>query len=255
MLRKQSFTLLLLSLLLFSFAVNVAAQDKVTVNTGVDFYNRYIWRGLDIASTPSLQPSFSLGYSGFEFGIWGAYTMSNQTSESDEIDFWLGYTIELENGSSIGLVATDYYFPNAGIDFFNFNSYDAFDYDPITTDSTPDPGAHLIELGASFTGPEKFPITISGYINVHNEAGNNTYFQVDYPVKVGDTELGLFCGAAGGAKDNPDYYGTEDFAIINVGVTANREIKVSEQLSVPLSISFILNPNDEISYLLAGFSF
>lgn len=250
MLRKLSLKLIIITLLFAGFAVGAYAEDKVTVNTGVDFYNRYVWRGLDIASTPSLQPSFSIGYSGFELGAWGAYTMSNQSSESDEIDFWLGYTIEMKDGMSLGLVATDYYFPNTGIDFFNFNNYDA-----MLDDTTADPGAHLIELGASFTGPATFPVTISGYINIHNEAGNNTYFQIDYPVKVGETELGLFCGAAGGAKDNPDYYGTEDFAIINVGVTANREIKVSEQLSVPLSISFILNPNDEISYLLAGFSF
>lgn len=253
MLRKHSFSLLLLIVLIIGLAVGATAGDKVTVNTGVDFYNRYIWRGLDIASTPSLQPSFSIGYSGWEFGIWGAYTMANETSASDEIDFWLGYTIEMEDGMSIGLVATDYYFPNAGIDFFNFNNHD--DVIIAGNDTIPDPGAHLFELGGSFTGPSTFPITISGYINIYNEAGSNTYFQVDYPVNVGDTELGLFCGATGGSKDNPDYYGSEDFAIINVGVTASREIKVSEQLSVPLSISFILNPNQEISYLLAGFSF
>lgn len=250
MFRKLLIKLILVTILVAGFALGATAEEKLTVNTGVDFYNRYVWRGLDIANTPSLQPSLALGYSGLEFGIWGAYTMSNETSESDEIDFWLGYTVELDDGMSIGLVATDYYFPNAGVDFFNFNNHD-----DVTDELEPDPGAHTIELGASFTGPSSFPVTLSGYINVYNEAGNNTYFQIDYPITIGATDLGLFCGATGGSSDNPDYYGSDDFSIINVGITANREIKVSEQLSVPLSISFVLNPNDEISYLLAGFSF
>ena len=94
------------------------AQEKVAITTGVDFYSRYAWRGLDIAKTPSIQPTLSVDYIGFELGIWGAYTMSNQASESDEIDFWLSYTKELESGVAFSAIVTDYYYPNKGIDFF-----------------------------------------------------------------------------------------------------------------------------------------
>lgn len=243
-------TLALAGLLLVVMAGGLAAQDEgVSITTGVDFYNRYVWRGIDIANTPSLQPTFALGYRGFELGAWGAYTLSNEASASDEIDFWLGYTLSLEGGRSISVIATDYYYPNAGIRFFNFNDYDA-----VKDDTIPDPGAHLIELGLSFTGCEKFPITVAGYINVYNEAGNNTYFQVDYPIAANGTDLNFFVGATGGSKDNPDYYGKDNFAVINLGVTATRNIEISENTSLPLNVSFIMNPRAEVTYLLVGLS-
>ena len=244
------FVLICWLLLGSGFSTVVQAQEKVDMTVGVDYFNRYVWRGLDIANTPSLQPTLSLGFDGFETGVWGAYTLSNQQSESDEIDFWIGYTHEIENTISISAVIIDYYFPNVGIDFFNFNNYD----DELD-DGTPDPGAHTLEAGLSLTGPESFPVTLSGYINFYNDAGNNTYFQIDYPVKINETDLNIFMGATGGSKDNSGYYGTDDLQVINVGAQASREIVVTESFSVPLSISFIVNPNAEISYLVAGFSF
>lgn len=245
---RISFSFMLLALLLVGMTGSAIADD-VTIGTGVDMYNRYVWRGLDIASTPSVQPALTVGVGGFELGAWGAYTLSNQASGADEIDFWIGYTAELENGSTLSAIVTDYYFPNSGIDFFNFNDYDA-----TIDDTIPNPGAHTIEVGLAYTGPKTFPLTVSAYLNVYNDAGNNTYFQLDYPVTAGDAELNFFVGATGGSKDNPDYYGTDDFQVINIGVAAARDIKVSESLSIPLNVSFVLNPNAEISYLLVGMS-
>lgn len=250
MLVKHTFQILLVAIMLLGITGGAAASDKIAVSSGVDLYNRYVWRGLDIANTPSVQPTLSVSYTGFEFGTWGAYTLSNQSSDLDEIDFWLGYTLELENGVSCNLLATDYYFPNSGVKFFNFNDHDA-----VIDDTIPDFGAHTIELGLSITGPESFPITVSGFMNVYNDAGSNTYFQADYPITVAEYELGFFCGAAGGSKDNPDYYGTDEFSVINVGVSASREIKVSESFSVPLSISLVVNSKEEISHLVVGMSF
>jgi hypothetical protein len=240
---------LILIIVMLSTAV-VSAQDGISVNTSVDLYNRYIWRGLDIANTPSAQPSLSVSGYGFELGTWGAYTLSNEASGSDEIDFWLSYTYPLSNGISLTALATDYYFPNAGIKFFNFNNHDA-----VVDDTIPDPGAHTVEIGLSIVGPGSFPITFSGYINVYNEAGNNTYFQLDYPFSVNETELGVFCGLTTGSEDNPDYYGTDELALINLGVSAVRNINISDSFSLPLTVSFILNPKAEISYFIAGISF
>lgn len=248
--RKTLYKMGLATALVFILVGASTAAAQVAVNSGVDFYNRYVWRGLDIANTPSIQPSLSLTHGGLELGVWGAYTLSNEASESDEIDFWLSYAIPLRNGASIGLLATDYYFPNAGIDFFNFNNHDA-----MTDDTIPDPGAHTVELGLSITGPETFPLTLSAFVNVYNDAGSNTYFQLDYPLSVGETELDLFCGAAGGSKDNPDYYGTENFNAINIGVSAARDIVVSDSFSLPLTVSVIINPHEEISHLVVGMSF
>ncbi len=250
MLKEISLRVLLMVAIVALLSASVVAGDKVAVNTGVDLYSHYVWRGIDIASTPSVQPTLAVSYAGFEFGVWGAYTLSDDALDSDEIDFWLGYGVDLNNGVSLSAVVTDYYFPNAGIDFFNFNNYDA-----VIDDTIPDPGAHTVEVGLSVTGPESFPVTLSGYVNVHNDEGNNMYFQLDYPLTVQETELNFFCGATSGSEDNPDYYGSDDFEVINVGVSASREVKVSESLSLPLDVSFILNPEAKISYLVVGMSF
>jgi len=247
-------------MLVIGSAATAVAENVVAVNTGVDLYNRYVWRGLDIANTPSIQPSLSAGYSGFELGAWGAYTLSNQASESDEIDFWLAYTYDLKSGASVTALVTDYYYPNAGIGFFSFENYDGIreivynaGYPP--TADTLYGGAHTLEAGLSVTGAESFPFTFSGFINVYNDAGNNAYVQLDYPFAVNETGLNLFVGAAAGSKDNPDYYGADNFQVINLGVTAVRELEISESFSLPLTVSFVLNPREEISYLLVAVSF
>ncbi len=248
--KKQAFRISLFIFLTMLSTINVVAENGIAVNTSLDLYNRYIWRGLDIAHTPSLQPTLSVAGRGLELGAWGAYTLSNDASASDEIDFWLSYTHAIEDKLSLTAIATDYYFPNAGIKFFNFNNYNA-----VIDDTIPDPGAHTLEIGLSITGPPSFPAVLSGYVNVYNDAGSNAYFQIDYPVVLNETDLTFFCGAAAGSKDNPDYYSADKFSVINVGVTALREIKVSDSFSLPLTVSFIVNPKAEISYLLAGVSF
>jgi hypothetical protein len=246
---RHIFRISLLAIIVLSLAVAVSAQD-ISVSTSVDFYNRYVWRGMDVAATPSIQPVLSIDGYGFELGTWGAYTISNNASESDEIDFWLSYSYDFENSVSITALVTDYYYPNAGISFFNFNNSDA-----VKDDTIPDPGAHTLEVGLSITGPESFPITLAGYVNVYNDSGSNTYFQVDYPIAVNETELDFFCGFAGGSKKNPGYYGTDNFNAINIGVSAIRSIDVTESFTIPFTVSFIVNPRAEISYLLVGMNF
>jgi uncharacterized protein (TIGR02001 family) len=241
MMRKNLIQVLFAVVLAAGTAAAACAGEGVSINTSLDLYSRYIWRGLELGDAPSIQPALSLSWGGFELGTWGSYSVSSNGFAVDETDFWMSYTHSFKGGVSITAIANDYYFPEAGTGFFNFHGSGA-----------PDPGAHTLEMGLSFTGPESFPVTLSAYVNVHNDAGSNAYFQVDYPVTVKDTELNLFCGFAGGSRDNPDYYGTDRLAVINLGVTALREIKVSESFSPSLKVSLILNPKIETAFLIVG---
>jgi len=157
------------------------AQD-LTLSAGADVVSRYIWRGINVNDAVNIQPALTLSVSGFSVGFWGSYSLSNDASSNtfgQEVDTWLGYTYAFENGMSIGALVTDYYFPNAGIKWGNFNNYD----DPEGG------GAHTIEAGLLLKGPESFPLSLSGFINVYNDAGSNTYFQIDYPTSVADVPL------------------------------------------------------------------
>ena len=234
---------LLLLLVLSSFNC-LNAQSNVSVDANVDIVSRYIWRGMDFGNSPSIQPGLTLNAGKFSIGAWGAYTLSNNAAASDEIDLWASYTHEFKNSVSFTLLLTDYYFPNAGTKFFNFNNYDHED----------GAGAHTLELGASISGGEKLPLSFSAYYNFHNDAGNSSYLEVAYSTAVQNVSLDLFCGAAIGSEDNPGYYGTDSFDLINIGVTATKEIKVTEDFKLPLFVSYIVNPNIERSYLVLGFS-
>ena len=50
---------------------------------------------------------------GLSLGAWSSYTLSNQTTNTDEIDLYLGYALETDAGE-FSLLLTDYYYPNAG---------------------------------------------------------------------------------------------------------------------------------------------
>ncbi|GJQ64212.1 MAG: hypothetical protein SCALA702_32650 [Melioribacteraceae bacterium] len=238
--RKSGYLLLVLCSLLLSFSTY--AQSKLEVNSGADMVSRYIWRGIDFGKSPAVQPSLSFGISGFEIGFWGSYTLNETASGSDEIDTWISYTIE-NDAISVTALVTDYYFPNAGIKWGNFNNYD----DPDGA------GAHTLEAGVS-VGFGKFPLSLSAYYNFYNDAGNNTYFQLDYPFSVEEVELNLFCGATAGSEDNPGYYGSGTFNVINIGLQASREIKLSDEFKLPVFVSYIINPRVEISHIVFGFS-
>ncbi|MBE0539191.1 MAG: hypothetical protein IH620_05715 [Ignavibacterium sp.] len=237
----------LLTMLFICIAGISFAQD-LSLSAGADVVSRYIWRGINVNDAINIQPALSLSVSGFSFGFWGSYSLSNNSNENiygQEIDTWLGYSYAFENGMSIGAIVTDYYFANAGIKWGNFNNYD----DPDG------PGAHTIETGLLLRGPDSFPISLSGFINVYNDAGSNTYFQVDYPATVADVPLNFYVGASGGSEENPGYYGTETFNVINVGVKATKSVKITEDYSLPVSVTFIINPRAEISYLVFGLTF
>ncbi len=248
-LKKQYLIFFVVSLSFF--CVNpIIAQKIFKVSGSADFVSRYVWRGILENDSPNIQPSLTFDYSGLSFGFWGSYSLSkinkseDDFSTSQEIDTWLSYSITLKNGMGLTALATDYYYPQNGIKISNFNNYD----NPAGA------GAHTVELGLAFAGNKSFPINISGYINIYNDKGNNAYFQVDYATKIIDYDIDLFIGAANGSKDNPVYYGTDKFDIINLGITAQREIKITDSFSLPLFISYILNPKAENSYLVFGLS-
>jgi len=232
------FRLLVLGTMIFILVPLCSAQE-LNVATGADLVSRYNWRGLDFGDAASLQPYLRFEYGGLKAGFWGSYS-----TEYEEIDTWASYTLSSQKAGSVTAIVTDLYYPYAGIRFFNFNNYD----DPKG------PGAHTVEIGLSYAAPEQFPITVSGYIDVYNDAGNNAYFQLDYPFSIKDTDLGIFLGATSGSIKNPSVYLSDDVEVINIGLKATRKLQINSNLEIPVSATYVLNPQQEISYFIFGLS-
>lgn len=226
-----------ITFLMIISSLSLFAQSELSV--GGDLVSRYVWRGTDFGQAPSIQPGLDFTTGGFSIGVWGAYQLGRDASElpADELDLYLGYSLELGR-SSLDLVVTDYYFPNAG---GRFGDYDG-----------EGKGAHIVEIGATYTAPESFPIYVSAYVNVHNDPDNSSYFEIGYSTAVKNVGFDIFAGATPGGTNM--FYGTEKFAFVNVGITASKEIKISDDFSLPLFGSYIINPQQDKGFFVLGIS-
>ena len=214
----------------FLITIN-SALGQASVSGGADFVSRYVWRGFDFGNSFSIQPALSLGAGGFELGFWGSYPLTN-ASDYHEMDLYASYSV-----SDFSILATDYYFPAPGVKYGDYK----------------DPGSHTIEVGLSYAGSESFPLSLAAYMNVYNDDDNTVYFEVGYSTEVQEVGLDLFVGGTPGG-DKVMYYGTDKFNLINVGLTASKEIKITDSFSLPVFASYIVNPNEEVAYLLFGVS-
>ena len=103
-------------------SANAQSIDDLSISGSFDFESEYVFRGQDIADS-SFQPSVELGYSiwgGDAYaGVWSSTEVSNTASRtaSNEIDFYLGYALTLEDYyPELPLIAdfgfTYYYYPD-----------------------------------------------------------------------------------------------------------------------------------------------
>lgn len=227
---------ILIALVIVTLGETTSAAEGISVQVGTDAVSRYNWRGLDFGDALSIQPYLRCGYRGFKGGFWGSYS-----SDFEEIDTWISYTLPTTNSVSITGMVTGYYFPSAGIRLFNFHGADHPD----------GPGAHLLEAGISVAGPDRVPLSVSGYMNIHNDPGNNAYVQLDYLATQGEMALTFSVGAALGSTENPAAYGTDGFAVINIGAKGTRRLKLGES-ELSLSTAVIVNPRAEVAYVVLG---
>lgn len=224
----------LATLLFFLQAEKPAAAQHFSI--GADFVSRYVWRGTDYGEAASIQPVLSFSGGGFEVGTWASYAIDPEAAGVNEHDLWMGYTVETGGAGSVSFGVTDYYFPSPdGAGFFDFDG----DGD----------GAHWVEPFASYTAPGSVPVTLYGAVFAHNDPDNSVYLEAAAPIRVDGVVLGLTAGVVAGKSE---LYGTDGAAIVNLGISASKEIPLTEQFSLPISVTYILNPDAERSFLVFG---
>jgi hypothetical protein len=217
-------------LFLFAAAILTLTSIKAQeLNVGMDFYNRYVFRGVDFGSSPSLQPSIEFSAGNFSLGAWGAYSTGNGSmGEFGEADLYASYAFDF--GLSVGL--TSYYYP--GSSWFELE-------DEVSS--------HAIELNMGY---EISGFSLSGNYMLNNSvdgAGAEDgimYFEAGY----GTDLFNVFIGGGDGWHSDDG-----DFEVVNIGVGTSKEIKVSDTFSIPVNGAVILNPNTEQLHLVVGISF
>jgi len=200
-------------------------QDlRAQIDVGTDIVSRYVWRGIDLGGgTIAFQPWASLGLGeNFEVGVWSSYNIS-PTGASDELDWYATYSL-----NDFSFTVTDYSFPGGG-------EFDYFDYDN-----------HVLEVTAAYSGV----LDVTAAVNVVNDDDNSLYIELGKSIEIEGSELGLFAGGV----TSSDYYLAPDGGIINLGFSATKELKITDTFSLPVSGTYVLNPELKKSYFFIGVS-
>ena len=213
--------LVLITILLVS-TINAQEETKASLDIGVDFASRYVWRGLEFSDSPAVQPYVELTSGNFTLGAWASYETGGQVV-GQEFDLYASYSF-----GPVSLGFTDYAFPVDGVSDGYFQMKN-----------------HIGETTLTFDGVEKFPLTAMIGVNIYNDDQNSIYTEIRYPFKVGETELSAFVGAG-----NEIYSLDGDFAVTNFGVSASKDINMTDSFSLGVSASAIFNPDTEDAYLV-----
>jgi uncharacterized protein (TIGR02001 family) len=217
---------------LVALAVVPAQATGQSVSIGADVVSRYVWRGLDFGESMAVQPALTLGAGGFEFGAWGSYSISADGASANENDLWAAYTITTESGASIAVGVTDYYFPGPGATGFSYKD------------------AHTWEVSLAFSGPETFPLSL--FAGLVTDDDKPLYLEAGLPLPAGDdVELGLHAGMVTGESA---FYGTGGAAVVNLGITAGKELTITDSFAIPTSVSYVFNPDQDRAFLVFGIS-
>lgn len=224
----------------FIIGIMSVSASAITPSGGLDLTSKYIWRGTECATGPTLFPSGTLEMGDFSIGAWGAYAFDSSVRE---LDLTLGYTL---GDFSFGI--TDYFYPTIsdGDDYFNWKN---------------DETGHLLEGTVSYS-PESCPITLLWSTMFYGDDKNpdgkqafSSYFEASYDYDLGDDSA---LSAAVGASVLKGFYTAYEtgFSVINLALTYSKTLDFGGA-SLPLSVSYVVNPQLKKSFLSAtmGISF
>lgn len=251
---------------------SLAASKESRLELNLDILSRYIWRGQSWGGDyVAVQPTINYGITDkLSVGFWATSNLKSDYFYPDgtegkgyqEIDFSLSY--EINKWMTIQL--WDYYWPTVerveGINngYFNYGS-----------DGTKTVDANLLFDFSEFDLP--LNLTLSTLIagNDYRYEGNGehhknytTYVEADYTLEELFQKI-TFDAIAGAVLNNQaEYYTAGDYdkpSLVNLGIKATREFKLTEDFTMPLTLNYIHNAatkNTEFfgkNFLIAGITF
>jgi hypothetical protein len=230
--------IVLFALGLFAVATT-HAQEKEKIETTIsgDIVSSYIWRGLDCGDV-SIQPTLGVGYKGLSLTAWGSYGITNP-DDTKEFDLTLAYSA---GGFNIGI--TDYWF-SAGLDpDSRYFKYDAHSTNHIFEANIGyDFGVLSVQWFTNFAGNDGF--------NKNGKRAYSSYAEVAVPFKLATVD---WTATAGAVPYATDFYGTTGFAVTNLTLRADKEIKITDSFSIPVFGQVTANPCTQKAYLVFGFT-
>ena len=217
-------------ILSFAVVLSFTTTEVKAQDFGADVVSSYVCRGTQFGTGPAVQPWFTLPEltSGLELGVWGSFPLSDDGGEhasgqTYELDLYASYDF-----GPFALTITNYTFPTA-TGAYDPASYELFDGDMEVTASA--------SLGA-------IGLTV-GYF---------TDLEALY-VEAGTTVAGMDLAIGYGSDGDGAFYAGGDSGLVNVSLGGSKDIKITDDYSLPLFGSFIYNPDAEAAFMVVGMSF
>ena len=224
MCRRTSFILLFVITSLTTFGQLTIPEAELM------FLSRHVWRGEQLGTDVSIEPSVTAIVGRFNFNVWAALTTDNSYSEIDLIPSCQFNDFELS--------LLDYYNPVVG----EKNSYLAFDKGA---------NRHSVEVTLDNYEVEKYRLKwmagtfILGDKNKETKRPfYSTYIEFSYPFTLWTIDM----EPSVGFTPLKGYY-ADHFAIVSTSMSFGKEIELNEHFSIPLTLSFIHNPNTSNTFV------
>ncbi|MCK5393661.1 MAG: hypothetical protein KAI91_04925 [Candidatus Omnitrophica bacterium] len=238
---RVSFLFLVVSVLVLSIFLSFSAKDvraegildqldiDVEISGTLDFYSDYVWRGFVLDRDPVFQPGISISAAGFTYSFWSSWDASNNSgsSESDEIDHVIDYTLSLNDLVSLSVGNTYYDFPSA-------NTYSKEFYVGVGFSKIP-----VLDL------PIETSLTFyRDYGNQNNGGGLGNYVSLDcsysYPL-FDEPEVTLDLGTHFGYNRKLFIAGTSGY---DLGLSCGLTIPLKDNITVSPSLNYSIPFSD-----------
>lgn len=202
---------------------------KISINTSLALFSKYVWRGQLLNDDAVLQPSVGLGYEGLTASIWGNVDMTDYHDnewEFTEYDWTLGYanTMPGIDWLSYSVGAIYYYFPSVPND------------------------ADTVEIYAGL-GLPTMPLTptVTMYRDVDEADGTYVAFSLSHSIEkifelASDMPVGMTMGASigWGSESYNKYYwsGLDDADLNDLTLTAGFPVTILGWTCTP-SVNYV----------------
>lgn len=227
------------TILIFIFFCNYHSSNASTLHEkgvpltiSLELSSKYMWRGNEYGTAPTLFPMISFNKAGFNIFGMGAYAFDGS---HQEVDLGISYTYKW-----LTLGISDYYYPSAVGEKDNY-----FDFSHQST-------GHSIE--AYITAyPFKFPfwITLSTYVfgndkNLDGKQAYSSYMEIGYNHYFDNKNI---LSVIAGANLNKGFYTNynDRFNLVNTMLKYTYNLTIKSFI-LPISASYIINPYKEKSF-------
>lgn len=223
--------------LMMTGSTTMRAQDEVEGTVSMDIVSQYIWRGMD-AGNASVQPTLGIGWKGLSLTAWGSVGIT-EASDTKELDLTLGYST---HGFNVGI--TDYWFSSGQDPRGRYFLYKAHRTNHIFEGNVGyDFGCLGVQWYTNFTGNDG--------VNKNGKRAYSSYLELSAPFSFVKCDWTATLGAVPYASS---FYGTNGFAITNIGLKAQHDFDIKGKVNLPIYAGLTANPRTQKAYFTIGFA-